>query len=106
MRGFRIDVFIVLVLLGKNDNFKNSYSLRRVLHWKFGILSDMELKEKMINNGLIIKDNSGNNNIDYNITSLGITYLKQNFDRGKRSIYDSFPELNEFLDALFDKFVI
>lgn len=106
MGDFRIDIFIVLALLGKNDNFKNSYSLRRVLHWKFGILSDIELKEEMINNGLIIKDISGNVNTDYNITSLGITYLKQNFDRGKISIYDSFPELSEFLDALFDEFVI
>jgi len=106
MGDFRLDIFIVLALLGKNDNFKNSYSLRRVLHWKFGILSDIELKEEMIDNGLITKGNSDNINIYYNITSLGIAYLEKNFDIGKKSIYDSFPEVNEFLDALFDGFVI
>lgn len=100
MENFRLDIFIILVLLTKNDNFKNSYSLTRVLHWKFGILNDLAVKEEMIKAELITKDDTDAINV-YDITSMGRRYLANNFEKGKSSVYNDFPNEREFLDALF-----
>jgi|GEM_PF-2846450 len=105
MENFRLDIFIVFALLGKNDNFKNGYSLTRALHWKFGMLNDLAVKEEMIKAGLITKNNTSSMNV-YDITPMGRRFLANTFEKGKSSAYNDFPDEEEFLNAFFDGFVL
>lgn len=40
----------------------------------------------------------------YDITELGKTYIKNNFEERKRLMFESFPEAFEFLDSLFEDY--
>ena len=104
MEEFRLEMFIVLMLLEKNDNFRNSYSLTRVLHWQFGMLSDIEIRKRMVEDGLITRDH-GNEKYMWKITFEGRKYLAKYFEKGRTIVFHSFPEKKEFLDVLFNGFV-
>jgi hypothetical protein len=104
MEGFNLDEFIVLLLLEKNDNFRDSYSLNRILSWQFGILPVIELKEKMMKSDLIYEDSS-DGLLKYYSTIQGREYMRDNLENGKLILFEIFSNKQEFLNALFDGFV-
>ncbi|WP_316786027.1 hypothetical protein [Pedobacter frigiditerrae] len=95
--------FITLILLNRNDNFKNSYSLNRVLEWKFQVFPVEKLKKEMMEKGLMNRQETGIMYL-YDITELGKTYIKNNFEEGKRLLFESFPDAFEFLNSLFEDY--
>ena len=53
MQHYKLIKFIALILLDKNDNFKNYYSFNRVIEWGFKVFPITEFSKKLIDEGLI-----------------------------------------------------
>jgi predicted transcriptional regulator len=93
-----LEKFIAIILLDKNENFKNYYSFNRVLEWKFKVFPILEFKQELIHEGLIFRESEG----VYNITSLGKEFVKDKFDEYKILAFETFDKETEFLNSLFE----
>ncbi len=98
MQHYKLIKFIALILLDKNDNFKNYYSFNRVMEWRFKVFPITEFRQKLIDEGLIEFENDG----IYRITSFGEKHLKDNFEECKKMVFETFVDEAQFLHALFE----
>lgn len=105
MNIFDLNSFVVLIVLLKNDKSRDSYTLNKVLGWKFDIFPVPDLLEKMQSENLIIKRPSNPLNL-YESTDLGRDYVKVNFEEGKRMAFDKFSKEREYLNLLFNGFTL
>ena len=97
---FDLDSFITLFLIGKFKNFRDSYSLTRVLAWKFGIIAVVDLTRNLENEGLIHKEIVlGINN--YSLTKKGIEFVETYIDMGKVKMLETYPSEFSFITLLF-----
>jgi predicted transcriptional regulator len=98
-RPIDLDVFIPLFLIKRVESFRDSYSLARVLAWKFDII-DIFAK-KIVEQGLMtetVKDGISH----YEITNKGLEYVELNTIEGKKILLDKYPEEREFINSLFE----
>lgn len=93
-----LDNFVTLILL-RRDEFKDSYSLTRVLSWKFGIITVSELTEKLEKANLITS--SVEKGISkYEITAIGLKYIETNFNEGRSLLVQKYKTEQAFLESL------
>lgn len=96
---FDINCFITLLLL-KKEAFNDSYSLTKVLAWKFKIISVSEVIQKLECDGLVIR--TMNNGISkYEVTKAGIEYIVLHTILNKNLLLEKYIEEKGFLDSLF-----
>jgi len=98
MTTLDLNSIIALVLI-KKENFRDSYSLTKVLAWKFGIitvsdiiieLEDSALISRVINNGIS----------KYNLTSTGLEYVEANKGEITFLLLKKFKDEQGFIESL------
>lgn len=93
---------IALLLIKRVKSYRNSYSLTKVLAWKFDIINFVELIEKLTKQSMIeVKKINGINH--YEITEKGETYLNENLEDAKPFILQKYLTEKDFINTLFDK---
>ena len=96
-----INIFISLLLIKKVESFRDSYSLTRVLEWKFKIINVVNLMNKLISQELI--DVKNINQINYfEITSIGRKYVDENLLIGKELMLKKYHNEESFIRSLFE----
>ena len=100
MLTFNLEFLITLLLINRVENFRNSYTLTKVLAWKFKIIEFVELISSLQKENLIRVDSlKGSNN--YEITDDGRLYLERYFEGIKPTILEKYSEEKEFINSLF-----
>ncbi len=101
MNALNIEHIIVLLILNKNKNFQNSYSLTKILSWKFNIIDVMGITNNLANDGLIVSEIR--QSINFHIpTKKGITYLEKYLDESKNLLFAQYPQEIEYLHLLIN----
>lgn len=97
---FDLDSFITLFLIKKVKGFRDSYSLTRVLAWRFDIInvSDVtkELEDKKLIKTILEKGVE-----KYEITDQGLKYIDTNRIEGKALLLKRYEGEGDFIDSLF-----
>ena len=96
---FDLDWLITLLLISKVRGFRDSYSLTRVLAWKFNIINVVEITRKLEENKLIERTPDKGND-KYEITAQGVAYINRNILEGKPILYNLYNSERDFIDAL------
>jgi hypothetical protein len=100
MDTFNLYHFIALLLISKIESFQNSYSLFRVLEWKFKIVEVNAIMEQLEEKRLISKVSKNSMNT-YSVTEKGKDYVKVNFEIGKKMLTEKYEMEKDFLIAVF-----
>lgn len=95
---FDLDGFIALILL-KVKSFQDSYSLTKVLAWKFGIIAVSEITEKLVGEKLI-RSIIENGISRYEITTNGLEYIEINKNEGKQLLLEHYQGEQSFVESL------
>ena len=97
-----LNIFISLLLIKKVESFRDSYSLTRVLEWKFKIINVVNLMNKLISQELI--DVKNINQINYfEITSIGRKYVDEKLLIGKELMLKKYHNEESFIRSLFEQ---
>ena len=97
---FDLNSFITLFLISKFENFRDSYSLSKVLAWKFGIVTGLDITRDLEFEGLISKvTNQGISK--YSLTNKGEEFVENYMDKGKALMLETYPEENSFVTLIF-----
>jgi DNA-binding PadR family transcriptional regulator len=101
MKAKMVDLnnFTALILL-KVKSFQDSYSLTKVLAWKFGIINVSEITEKLKEEKLIISTIEKGIS-KYEITNKGLRYIEANKDEGKQLLLEQYKSEQSFVESLF-----
>ena len=95
-----LNSFIALVLLKKVSKFRDSYSLTRVLEWKFGIIGVCELTKKL-ERAQLVNSTLEKGIHKYEVTNLGLKYIEANMSEGKNLLLQKYKSEQEFIEPLF-----
>jgi len=102
MKLFDLNNFITLVLISKIEEFRDSYSLSKVLAWKFGIITVLEITNKLENDELISRK-SEQGISKYEITKKGKEFIEVNMIKGKALMLEKHKEEQSFITALLNR---
>ncbi len=97
---FDLDSFITLFLINKVKAFRDSYSLTRVLAWKFDIINVLDVTRELENKKLI-KTILEKGIEKYEITNQGLEYIETNIMEGKALLLKRYEGERDFIDSLF-----
>lgn len=99
MQGIDLQIFIPLILINKIESFRDSYSLTKVLVWKFGLISSASIINRL--KELQFITSSGHGNETYKLTAKGLKYLDANLENGKELMLEEFISENIFINSIF-----
>jgi DNA-binding PadR family transcriptional regulator len=99
MKPVDLDIFIPLVLIKEVESFRDSYSLTKVLAWKFDIISIVDVIKNLEKHGLIIVRIT-NGNKYFTITNKGLEYIEVNKYEGKRLLLEKYIEEQSFINSI------
>jgi len=99
MQGVDLNIFIPLLLIKQVETFRDTYSLTRVLAWKFGLISIADIISRLKELDLISASGSGNE--FYEITLKGLSYLETNYDEAKRLMLEKYKNELSFIESVF-----
>jgi hypothetical protein len=92
--------FIVLLLVGKIEKFRDSHSLIKVLEWKFGVIGGLNTIKELINEKLINATLIGKIH-HYEITENGDKLVKAKWNIGFDLLHKRYDmKEKEFIDVL------
>ncbi len=97
---FDLNSFITLFLINKVKGFRDSYSLTKVLAWKFDIITVLDITKKL-EEGELIKKTLENGIEKYEVTNQGLDYIDANIIKGKALLLEKYKEERDFIDSLF-----
>lgn len=94
-----IQKFVTLSLIANVSSFRDSYSLTKVLAWKFKIIEVREITNDLLEMGLLqctIADGIS----QYSITDSGTNYLNDNKIQGTQQLFEIYPGEKDFLSNI------
>ncbi len=92
---------LALLLINKDQLFRTSYQLCKVLAWKFKIIEFVDLTNDLLTDGLITRKiikGIGH----FNITNRGLDFLKTNEDYLYKKLKGLYPEEEEFIEGIWN----
>ena len=95
-----IDFLVSLLVIGKGKSLRDSYSLAKVLAWKFGIIEFVELTCRLVKEELIKVEIIKRMEL-YELTSNGKLYLEKHLEEAKPIILEKYINEREFISSLF-----
>ena len=100
--SININYLIALLLIDKVKNFRNSYTLTKVLARKFDIIEFVELMDALTKQGMIkVEVIAGIKN--YEITDAGRLFINKNLETIKPIILKKYLNEKEFISSLLDE---
>lgn len=99
MRKPDLEIFIPLILIKQVESFRDSYSLTRVLAWKFDLISVEDIVTKLKELQFIAETGSAIKH--YTITKEGSDYVESNMKQGKLLMLDRYTNEKSFIELLF-----
>jgi len=100
MEQYNFKYFIFLSLINNIPEFRDSYSISRVLAWKFDIIDISAIAKSLELLGMIVKLKNAAVS-EYNITTSGKLYLAAYNDKGQLEAYNKNKEEYDFINTLF-----
>lgn len=97
---FDLRYFIPLLLIDRVESFRDSYSLSKVLAWKFGIITVLDIINKLEQEDLLKKDTE-HGICKYEVTSKGREFIEANINQGKALMLEKYGEEEVFISHLF-----
>ena len=99
MKLFDLNNFIALVLISKIEGFRDSYSLSKVLAWKFDIITVSEITNKLEEEKLISRK-AEQGISKYEITKKGEEFIEINMFKGKPLMLEKYKREQAFIISL------
>ena len=88
-----------MLLVKEVEKFRDSYSLTKVLAWKFDIISAASITERLEAERLITSTIE-NGISKYQVTDIGVTYVKSNMDEGRNLLLQKYKNDQSFIEDL------
>lgn len=102
MKLFDLNNFIALVLISKIEEFRDSYSLSKVLAWKFDIITVLEITNKLEEDKLISRK-AERGISKYEITKKGEEFIELNMIKGKSLMLEKYKTEQSFITSLLSR---
>lgn len=102
MNSFDLDNFIALILINNVESFRDSYSLSKVLAWKFDIITVLDVVKKLEEENLINKRTEMGIS-KYEITKKGKEFIKVNMTKGESLMLKKYQGEQAFITSLFSR---
>ena len=99
---FDLNSFITLLLINKVEAFRDSYSLYRVLAWKFDIITASDVL-KILDEEKLINEKVENGISKYEITKKGQEFIEANMIKGESLMLEKYKEEQVFITSLFSR---
>ncbi len=96
---FKLGELILLLVVQRCVALRDSYSLNKILAWRFKIIYLSKIRESLVSKNYVTTTLVKAVH-HYSITDIGIDYLNKNYDTLIKTLLAKYPEQKEFIDAV------